>query len=237
MTMLLNEAEMMLRMRHCNVLTCHGVDYVDDKLCVVTERMQCSLEDWIRARLNEGINRESMHKRLHVIALSIARGCKHVVDNNVVHGDLKPNNILVTEGQDGALEVKVADFGLSREIDVSAADHVALSVAGLPVQYSPLEVLRNFEFSEASDVYSYSTMLFELFSNMQHPFARMVINGKCDERAMVNHLDCEPYYPPSPPMEWNGAIRDIVSYGMQKDKNARRNFAWIIEQLSKIQGT
>ena len=54
---------------------------------------------------------------------------------------------------------------------------------------------------------------------------------------MMDHLDREPYYPPSPPMEWNGTIRDIVSYGMQKDKDARRSFAWIIEQLSEIQRT
>ena len=230
--MLLNEAEMMRKMNHCNVLTCHGVDYVNDNVCLVTELMQCSLERWIRARLDEHTPRAVLHDRLHVIALSIARGCKHVVDNNVVHADLKPDNILVSERPDGALEVKLADFGLSKEIHVSEADHVALKVEGLPVLYSPLEVLQCYEFSEASDVYSYSTMLFELFNDMKHPFE--AIRGV---REMIDHLNGDSYYPPSPPVVWNEIIRGIVTYGMQKDKHARRSFAWIIEQLSKIQGT
>ena len=66
------------------------------------------------------VYRFSMPEALHIM-LQIAEGISFLHENAVAHGDLKPKNILVTAsgkaisgslGQDVALELKVADFGL-----------------------------------------------------------------------------------------------------------------------------
>lgn len=78
----------------------------------------------------------------------------------IVHRDIKPGNILITESGRTAGLVKLTDFGISR-----AKDDVTLTqtgvITGTPAYFAP-EVARGAEPSEASDVYSLGATIYTM---------------------------------------------------------------------------
>ena len=65
--------------------------------------------------LTERLNRGSLpEKELRTIALQICAGLAEAHRNQVVHGDLKSNNVFITNGADGKIRAVITDFGLAR---------------------------------------------------------------------------------------------------------------------------
>ncbi|KXZ47123.1 hypothetical protein GPECTOR_38g361 [Gonium pectorale] len=107
------------------------------------------------------------------LALDVARGVAHVHACRIVHGDLKPDNVLLMVSPEGggetgnhgsafpALTAKVADFGLSLPLPEDAT-HQSKRYQGTPCRMAP-EVARRGELSQRSDVWSFGTMLIEFF--------------------------------------------------------------------------
>ena len=85
----------------------------------------------------------------------------HAVDyahrNLIVHGDLKPSNILVT----GEGVVKVVDFGTSRFLDDETR---STTVAAMTPKYTSPEQLRGERLTTTSDVFSLGLILYELLT-------------------------------------------------------------------------
>lgn len=84
-----------------------------------------SLEDWI---VEDAARRPRINK--HELIGGVIRGLARAHENNIYHGDLKPANLLLTEGPD--VQAKIADFGLAR---VAAAEFTPVSTqASQPIQ-------------------------------------------------------------------------------------------------------
>lgn len=94
------------------------------------------------------------------LTIGVCRALAPLHDSGLVHGDLKPDNIIV--GEDG--RVRLIDFGLVRAEGESAQ----LPAGTLP--YIAPEVLRGHEADPRSDLYSLGALLFELLSGAP-PFA------------------------------------------------------------------
>ena len=91
----------------------------------------------------------------------LARGIKALHEAGMLHRDLKPNNVLVVDHR-----VVVLDFGLVRELSVSAATvSEDGAVAGTPAYMAPEQILGN-ELSAASDWYAFGVMLYEAVSGL-----------------------------------------------------------------------
>lgn len=104
--------------------------------------------------------------------------------NLIVHGDLKPSNILVNE--EGI--VKVVDFGTSRFVDEEAK---TLTTAAMTPKYASPEQLRGERLTTASDVFSLGMILYELLTGGS-PFRAQGVLFTVFERARQETNPHEP---------------------------------------------
>ncbi|GFR40598.1 hypothetical protein Agub_g1178 [Astrephomene gubernaculifera] len=110
------------------------------------------------------------------LALDVAQGMRHIHCCRIVHGDLKPENVLLVYGpqsmseDEGAnrdepysegLMAKVADFGLSLPLP-EGATHASGLFRGTPAYMAP-EVSTGGQLSPRADVWSFGLLLLELY--------------------------------------------------------------------------
>ncbi|KXZ56514.1 hypothetical protein GPECTOR_1g461 [Gonium pectorale] len=92
------------------------------------------------------------------VALQMAKGLSFLHKHGVVHRDLKPDNVLLTE----RLDVKLCDFGLSQVLADDADIGIStLQNKGHPYWTAP-EVLRRQSYNTKADVWSWGVILYQL---------------------------------------------------------------------------
>jgi hypothetical protein len=100
----LEEARCLARVGHPNVVSVHDVGRVGELVYIAMELVDGpDLRGWLRAETRSWTN-------VLEVMLAAGRGLAAVHDAGLLHGDVKPGNVLV--GRDG--RVRVADFGLAR---------------------------------------------------------------------------------------------------------------------------
>src|SRR5262249_35902562 len=106
--------------------------------------------------------------------VQIADALAHAHDRQIIHGDLKGANVVITH--DG--RVKVLDFGLARRLDRAAVDAITRSQASVErdrsivgtLPYMAPEVLRGETASYQSDIWALGVLLYEAVTG-EFPFA------------------------------------------------------------------
>lgn len=94
------------------------------------------------------------------IAKQVAEALKHAHTNNIVHRDIKPHNILITE--DGV--AKVTDFGIARAATSSTINNTS-NVIGSVHYFSP-EQARGGYVDDKSDIYSLGIVMYEMITGV-----------------------------------------------------------------------
>ncbi len=139
----------------------------------------------------------------------IASALEHAHQKGIIHRDIKPHNIIITN--EGVL--KVTDFGLARA--VSASTNVAGASAIGSVHYASPEQARGGFTDERSDIYSLGIMMYEMFTGSL-PF-----DGETPVAVAMKHLEEAPV----PPMEKNEQItpeiQNMILRAMAKDTSER----------------
>ncbi|HVT57064.1 MAG TPA: serine/threonine-protein kinase [Thermoanaerobaculia bacterium] len=106
------------------------------------------------------------------LAIAVCQGVQHAHQKAVLHLDLKPSNVLVTE-IDGRAVPKIIDFGIAKGLGEPLAPGATLSpgVFGTPPYISPeaLSAGETRELDTRADVYALGVMLYELLAGVQ-PF-------------------------------------------------------------------
>ncbi|MBI3408263.1 MAG: protein kinase [Planctomycetes bacterium] len=158
MDALLAEARLAAALNHPNVCIVHAVDGTQGFPMVVME--------YIDGRaLNKLLENGRMPLEQTVaIGQQIALGMAAAHEQGIVHGDLKPANIMVTEDE----VVKIMDFGLARRHKKQKVDETVVemektsgSLSGTPGYMSP-EQARGGRPIPASDVFSLGLILYEM---------------------------------------------------------------------------
>jgi serine/threonine protein kinase/formylglycine-generating enzyme required for sulfatase activity len=113
----------------------------------------------------------TVQQRLALL-LRVCDAVQHAHHNGVIHRDLKPDNVLVTE-QDGTAVPKLIDFGLAKELAPrdTGFDLTRTGLAvGTPSYMSPEQAAGD-EVDTRTDVYSLGVILYELLTS-RRPFER-----------------------------------------------------------------
>ena len=97
-------------------------------------------------------------KKARAIAQQLCAGLAEAHRNQVIHGDLKSNNVILAANPDGSVRAVITDFGLARKPD--AKDGI---LAGTPEYMAP-ELWKGAQASVASDIYALGVILCELVS-------------------------------------------------------------------------
>jgi serine/threonine-protein kinase Stk1 len=106
----------------------------------------------------------------HALALGMLHTLAHAHDQGVLHGDLKPGNLMLTENG-----LRLFDFGLGQAMEGVMPGLAQISRerfnAWTP-NYAAPELLEGAPLSKAADVYAMACILYELVSG-KHPFNRL----------------------------------------------------------------
>jgi serine/threonine-protein kinase len=168
---LLQEARLAAAVTHANIAAVYEVGEVDGRVFVAMEYVEGQS---LRHRLAQGPL--SANDALRV-ARGIARGLAKAHEKRVIHRDLKPDNVMVSD----ELEVKVLDFGLAK-LPARAAEDVSQSVllygdtitnqtqvglvVGSPGYMAP-EQAAGKVVGPPADVFSFGAMLYEMVTGQR----------------------------------------------------------------------
>ncbi|MCC9642339.1 protein kinase [Rhodopirellula sp. JC740] len=197
----LKSLERIKGVHHPFLLTLERFGIVDDRLVIVTELADGSLEDILKRHQDRGscgIPRAALLSYLH----DAADALDYLHSNyQLQHLDVKPGNLLLVGGH-----VKVGDFGLLK--DLRENDHSV--VGGLTPIYAPPELFDGRP-SINSDQYSLAVMYQELLTGTR-PFT-----GRTIAQLATQHIHAAPVLDPLP-------AADRVAVARALEKNPDRRF-------------
>jgi len=158
------------------------------------------------------------------LGMQIAEAIRHAHEHHIIHRDIKPHNILVTE--DG--RIKVTDFGIARAVSAATMTHTGDIVGS--VHYLSPEQARGVQTNEQSDVYSLGIILYELLTG------KVPYDGETPISIALKHLQ-ELAVPPSKlNARVSPALENLVMRAIAKSPDQRYATAKdLLQDLRKVQ--
>ena len=222
------EARAAARLNHPNIATIHELGQSENSCFIAMEYVEGqSLRDLLREEKSLPLDRALD------LAIQAADGLSVAHDGQVVHRDLKPQNLMITpEGR-----VKILDFGLAKVLGASPGPEgetqltVARTVLGTPGYMSP-EQAAGETADTRSDIFSLGIVLYEMITGQQ-PF-----QGDSDATMLTSIL--RDAHTPA------GRIRsgvptkldDVINRCLEKERDARYPLAReLAEDLHRVRET
>ncbi len=200
----------MRKLTHTNIVNCDDIEYeyLNGGMCYL---IYIKME--LLTPLNTAVQNLRDPERVAVkLGKDICSALQLCENRNIVHRDIKPQNLFVNEYG----EYKLGNFGIAREMT-----HVThASVAGSYRYMSP-EVFAHRAYNHNVDVYSLGLVLYWLLNEKRLPFMPLtsdVVPFSVEEQAIFRRLGGEPFAPPK-----NGSpqLKRIVMKACEADRTMR----------------
>lgn len=143
------------------------------------------------------------------VVTQIASALETAHKNNIVHRDIKPHNIIITE--DGI--AKVTDFGIAKAVSNSTITAFGTTIGS--VHYFSPEHARGGYTDAKSDLYSLGVVMYEMLTG------RVPFDADTPVSVALKHMQEEPVQPKELNDNIPQVVNDIIMKAMQKDVNLR----------------
>ncbi len=198
------EAEALYKMSHRNIRRILGIGQWNESLYMVTEYIDGNtLKDLISS------GNISMKEAVDY-ALQIAAGIEHAHRKDIIHRDIKPQNVIVSK--DGT--VKIVDFGIARMTSQTTRTMAGKDVVG-SVHYISPEQAKGVQVDHRCDIYSFGILLYELFTG------KVPFEGTEAVSIAMRHVNQIPEPPQSINPKLTSGLNDIIVKCIQKDPSQR----------------
>ena len=196
------EAQSAAGLQHPNIVNIYDVGSEEHMHFIVMEYVEgITLKTYIekKGQLN--------YKEAISIAIQVARGIEAAHNNNIVHRDIKPQNIMIShEGK-----VKVTDFGIAR---AATSNTIHSDVMG-SVHYTSPEQARNGFVDGKSDIYSLGIVMYEMVTG------RVPFDGDTTVAIAIQHLQEEMVAPSVYAPDLPISLEKIILKCTQKSQDRR----------------
>lgn len=198
------EAQSAAGLTHANIVSVYDVGHEDNIYYIVMELIQGKT-------LKQIINQDgSLPWKWSVnIAIQIASALEAAHRNNIVHRDIKPHNIIITE--EGV--AKVTDFGIAKAVSNSTITAFGTTIGSVHY-FSPEHAKGGFTDAK-SDLYSLGVVMYEMLTG------RVPFDADTPVSVALKHMQEKPVEPiklnPSIPF----AVNQIIMKAMEKEPSLR----------------
>src|SRR6266478_7376686 len=193
------EAKAASALQHPNIVQVYDYGLTDGNYFIVMELVEgTDLRRYLRSRGVLDVDRAV------IIAHDVALGLGAAHRRNIVHRDVKPQNVLVGRGG----SIKLTDFGIAFVVNAERLTDTGMTVG--TVQYFPPEQAQGEIVSPAADVYSLGIVMYETLTG-HTPF-----DGDNPVAVAMQHIQD----PPTPPRQLNPnippALEEIILRCLEK---------------------
>jgi YVTN family beta-propeller protein len=221
------EAAVLATLRHPNIVQIHDSFIDEHASCLIMELL----------------NGQSLGQILHDGPLSLARAknlasqvaaaLDYAHAQHVIHRDIKPDNVMVLEGD----QVKVTDFGIARILQPDTSLQTIATTGmrmGTPLYMAP-EQIEGKKIDGRTDIYALGAMLYHMATG-RPPF-----EGSDALAVAVKHLQEEPTPPsrvdPTIPADWDALILKAMAKDPAKRFQSAREIAAAVASLGEQPGS
>lgn len=235
----MNEVEILARLHHRNLVSLYGCTsrHSRELLLVYEYIPNGTVADHLHG---ERAKPDGMPWSTRMnIAIETASALTYLHASDIIHRDVKTNNILLDEN----FSVKVADFGLSRLFPTDVT-HVSTAPQGTPGYVDP-DYHQCYQLTSKSDVFSFGVVLMELVSSQpavditrhRHEInlSTMAIN-RIQNHALHELVDpCLGFESDFRIRKMITAVAELAFQCLQAEKEMRPSMLDIMEELKRIQ--
>ena len=202
------EAEI-LSLFNCKNIVKYYDSYLDkDKFYILMEYCDGrNLRDFMNEHINNGeyIDEDILSNIIKQICL----GIKEIHNKNIIHRDLRPENIFMNKN----MEIKIGDFGISKQFDPNKEYAITKYKAG-PLEYMSPEIIIKGIYNKKSDMYSLGCIIYELFHLSKYFEDNLIHEVKKIDSNIYNN-------------KWQGIINSLL----QTDYNQRMDINQVNESI------